>query len=484
MKTNALGLSIAAKLFLIVGFSFYQPAQAATLRGFEVVTQGSFLTQDQQRKLAATLASNPAALLGDIDFPVENKLKNKIKELELTLADKLQKNKKKKLAKQKEKIQNLLDQRIEFVHEYYIDADALNTILSKNPYLVRLFGSGQEPKKSAEAELYHTKQQFAQAFNSISEALASPITYERYLVLREQYKDIPFFKLLHNVRECIGCGISRLELPFVRAYFEKQVVDYVLSAHPDKKQQLVITDFASGNLFQIFVVVNKLVSLGYTNIRLNLVDIAFKGILERYQHLSAKSPSAKFLIKPGTFELSRANSDAIFDLAQSLSGSTPTVQETSDTALDVLWDLISDSEYNNTFAYFSQFFNGTGANIDLVIYGDAADYLSDAKLKPALKADLLLGVDYFTENNDVFEDLRKQGLKDTGMAFTIDHHFIGDDPHTAEFYFSSGTKQQPDMAHFEWDLKNQKLHPVKELPGTLDYYLSRAQLAELFTQQV
>lgn len=405
------------------------------------------------------------------------------------MLEKLQKVKKRKTTKKLEKIERMLDQGIGYVHENYIAADALHDVLLKNPYLVKLFGQEEKKegehaatkKRAAEAEMYTTKGDMARAFNNFAEIDNLSLTYDQYLELKEHYKNIPFFKLIHNVRECIGCGISRLEMPYIREYFEQKVMDFVLAKYPDKKTKLIITDFASGNLFQIFVIVNKLAALGYTNIRLNLIDLEFKSVINRYRSMLEKSPAPKLRIEPGTFELTDKDSDAIFNLSRGF-GQTVWGPQNFDVALEVLYGILTDTEYNNTFAHFSQWFNGTGLNLELVVYADAGDYLADCKVMPELKGDLLLGVDYFTDIQDVFEDLRKNSLKDTGMAFGLNHSDVEDNPQAAEFYFSLGTQKQPSMKIFEWDLKSKKLNPVQDLPGTLEYHISQARLAELFKE--
>lgn len=458
------------------------------LGGGKIESEGTFMSPADQKKIFDILVKNPASLMSDIDFKLESKLKEKRTALQKRALEKLSKSAKKRNVSKLDKINRLLDQNIKYIHEDYAWADALNDVLTQNPYLVNLF-KAKEDKKSAEAELQHTKKDFSSAFDAVAAMEGQALTYDQYQTLREQYKGKPFFELMNHIQECTGCAISRLEAPFVREDFEKRVTDYVTGAHPDKNARLVITSFAGGSMFEIAVIVNKLVALGYKNILLNLVDADFKSLMFRYTQSGVYDVNRNtdsywpFTIstQPGSIKLSKAEQDYIGNLYK-VDGKYVSYPSDPGYAFWHVRQLIEDAMDNNAFAYFKQWFNGLGVNLDLVIYDSAEAYIAEAAAHPELKSDLLLAVDYYTDLDDSLNMIRKQALKGTGMAFAIDHTNVEQGQENSQFFLSVGTQKQPDMDHFEWDLKAKKLTPVAELPGTPDYYVRTAELAELFNE--
>lgn len=487
LKINNFALGIVL-LSMISGFVEVQAAEA--LGGMRIESSGTFLGAVNQKRLFDLLVKDPSALMSDIDFAKEKqKLEKMHEELLKKSLEKLGKFKKRKTTRQTAKVERLLATGIGFVHEDYIWAEALDQILSKNPYLVNVFKE-EGSKKTREAELSQTKKEYAAAFNALAQLQGLPLTYEQYQMLHEQYAGKPFFKLIHNIRECINCGISYSDYPFIPEYFYKKVVDYVTSKHPDKNEQLVITEYASGNLFQIFTVLNKLVALGYKNLRLNLIDPEYTGIIRRYiaSGKAEMDPSRsaavyipeKVSIQPGAFEVSRADAASIGNLSKGLEGYVSYPQDPG-LAFAALQSMIDDSLFNNTFAYFKQWFNGLGVNLELVVYDSVHPYFADIEHDRELMADLLLAVDYCTECFTEFNDLRMKGLKDTGAAFSVAHTH-DESGNKVDYYFSVGSQKKSDMSHFKWDLSAKKLVPIAALPGTLDYYVSNAQLADLFAE--
>ena len=450
---------------------------AYTLRGLEIKAPGSVMSKADRQKIVDILVTNPAALLSEIDVDVERALQKKKKEHLIKLMGKLDKQKKIDVGQKLKKVNEMLDRQIGYFHEGYIISDIINEIMLKNPAIVRAFHESED-KGPAEAELYHTKKEFAQAFSKLAERFyGDPVSYDDYLQLKEAYKNKPFFNLIHNIRECVGCGIARLEVPFVREYFENKVTQYVHDTFPDKNQQIIITDFASGNLFQIFVLINKLAELGYTNVRLNLIDIEFQGVIDRYKETRGAYPVQ---IKPGTFTLSNNDIDAIVNLSEDLEGTLTMLPQDTWSTSDVIQTIVDDTMNNNTLARFIQWFNGSNLKLQVMVYGDATDYLADCAASPSFKADLLLAVDYFTDLNHILEKLREKGLKETGMAFSLDHAEVEKDMRNAEFFYSEGSQKDPRMKHFEWDLSTKQLKPVDHLPDTLEYALTGPQLSDIF----
>ena len=158
------------RIFYLIPLFFVNYVLSVPLQaGIEIKAEGTFINKAQRQKLVNLLVSDPGALLSDIDFTIENKLLEKKKELQLKMMEKLNKAKKKETGQELSKVKRMLDRQIGFIHESYIEADALNEILVKNPLLVKIF---QPEARPAEAELYHSKKEFAEAFNNLSQFIA------------------------------------------------------------------------------------------------------------------------------------------------------------------------------------------------------------------------------------------------------------------------------------------------------------------------
>lgn len=467
----------------ILGLAFAMPLGASTdsiPTGLRIEAEGTVMNKSEQTKLFKQLVDNPASLLSTIDFQLEQKLLARKKDLEAKMVEKLGKVRKRKTQKELAAIQRKLDNQYGYVHFNFIAADAYNDLLTKNPDLVRIFQPQHEDaemkKKPAEAESYQSKAAYADAFNTLMGLAAVGLTYDEYLKLKENYGSKPFFKVLHHAYECIACGLSRLQHPFIAENFENNVLDYVKKNFPDKNKQLVITNFQEGNNFMLFVILNKLVNAGYKNLRLNLVGSDYYAVLNRYE-ASGQAHSGAVNIQPGTFELKRYDRDALASFWRGMEGKYQASPIATDSTgvYSWLWSIVEATISNNMLAYFKQWFNGLGVQLELHAYNDIDLYLSDA----AGKADILLGIDLCSECVGDFNALRRKGLTPKGGAF-IEAHSHNPEGKVDNFYFARGVQNKPDMESFEWDLQAEKLKPVAELPGSLDYHLSQANLGSLF----
>jgi hypothetical protein len=450
--------------------------------GAGVTTTGSFISPAQQKKIMDLLVKNPAGFLSDIDLTIEESLVQKKKKLEQQLLQALSKEVKQKSAEKLAHVEQLLENSIGFIHENYADADILYKLLVANPFLVkrisdRALNVPQKAQAQEEAP-YYSQQELATAFNILAQNhLAIALTYDEYRTLKDSYKNNPLFTVLHNIRECIGCAISRIKTPFVREYLENKVIEHIMKVHPNKSEKIIITDFASGQLFEIFVIVNKLVAKGYNNIRLNVIDTEYKNLLASYKYLQATNTGKLPIQFDHFFELSPDNINFIFD---PLTG----FDQIKTAAL--LAGRLEYAAQNNMFVTFSQWFNNLGISFDLVIYDNAQAYLDDSRDNFNLKADLLIAVDYYATLNHILEDLRKKTLKQTGMAFSLDHAYptgVSVYLQNPQFYFSQGSQQVREMKHFKWNLEKKELEPSPAvLPETVDYAISVANLVNLFTE--
>lgn len=491
-------IPISLLLFIVLSYS-----NLYSIKGIEIKTTGTFIDARNRARVINAILKNPAYLVGDIqgldkELVARKKELNKIIKALGPFGDKL-------LEQTRDKLRNIIKHQIFWVHEDYIYADALYNVLQAHPYFVKLILLAAEGIKSGMSSrlfLEHqtiSKRELAEAFNAVaawrSYPAADPFVYidfRRYEQLKEIYQKNPVFNLMHHIRECIDCDISRKEVPQVRKFFEDKVVEAITKKFPDKNEQIVIADFATGNLFQTFINLNKIAALGYKNIRLNLIDVAYKPLIKKYAYeLSKQAKSHNVInIEPEYFKFDTT----LWNLSHGLHSKKGIISWKSFDSDDmrhcfldlpsliqyIIEPLIELTLFNNTFSCFSMWFNNTPVNLEVVIYGDAADYLEDCKNNNLLKSNVLTAVDYFTETQDIFEDLRKKCLKSRAKVLGLVHD-QEDQPngkYISHFYFTKGAQHKP-LKHFSIDLNTTKLTPISALPNTTDYYIE--DMRALFT---
>lgn len=87
-----------------------------------------------------------------------------------------------------------------------------------------------------------------------------------------------FFRYpLGGITECSSelCPASRSINPKIRYGFEQRIVNHLASQYPDRSQKIIYTSFASGDILPDIRILTILSNLGYANIELNLIDIAY-----------------------------------------------------------------------------------------------------------------------------------------------------------------------------------------------------------------
>lgn len=125
-----------------------------------------------------------------------------------------------------------------------------------------------------------TKKDKEHIFNIIAQLYYLDIPYTQYLDLEEKYRATDFFNTINYIQEC-QC-FSRRSHPF-RKEVEKRILKHLKDSNFDKKNKLIVTEFASGNLFEIFMIANLLIEHGYKNLQLNCIDLEYSPILSQYQ---------------------------------------------------------------------------------------------------------------------------------------------------------------------------------------------------------
>lgn len=89
----------------------------------------------------------------------------------------------------------------------------------------------------------------------------------------------PALAWLPGIGECT-CQTYARQTCGLRAKAEQDIADWIVKQQWPLDKKIVITDFASGELFSTFMVLNKLISLGYHNFQLNIIDPAYTSFVK------------------------------------------------------------------------------------------------------------------------------------------------------------------------------------------------------------
>ncbi len=240
------------------------------------------------------------------------------------------------------------------------------------------------------------------------------LNYQEYKECKKFYSDNPIFDIIHNIKECINCDISRLEAPEIRKEVEYTIINEFNNNFKDKQKSLTITDFASGRLFQTFVILNRIIREGYKNIKLNLIDIEYDELLNIFKfgkdfddtRVKLNTGCTKFDIKNIKHALGnyRPEFDALFHYC--------------------IYPELKNIFINNRFAYFLKWFNSLQVNLEVKVYKDTTDYINACKEDESLKSDFVMGIDYESNIIPVFKDLVKHSLKPDGKFVALVNYWL------------------------------------------------------------
>lgn len=478
-------------------------AQQMPMPGFHIKTEGTLFSQAVETRMRDILIKNPSFFLTDITPELKMALQKKQKDLKKRLKQRALIEGVATFSPEEQEIIDMDVYSYGFVHGDYIRAHAFVELLKQYPSLMVVINNLFQEKKQSFEEQPEKSYSIAQVFNLVGKIYSEldtivelhpdllgagfgpdefSMSYDSYLEMEKMYRGRPFFQLIHSIRECVGCGIARVEVPFVRRAYENKVVFDITHNHPHKSRQISITDFATGELFQTFVVINKLVAAGYKNIRLNIIDLAYNKLLQTYQ-MTMDGTIADIDLGVPDLQIDQIGQtiDFMFLVSQKeheLLENQQLVNEINKYSIDsstlkkyaftqVLDEIIEMVMYNNTLAAFSKWFNAWGVKLDLVAYADANDYVTECNKNPRIKSDVLLAADYYGETLSIFENLRKDTLKKNGLAIAVTHADRMSQKYPgmskAGFYFSFGRQQDATLRHFLWDLKRKSLIPVSEI---------------------
>lgn len=175
-------------------------------------------------------------------------------------------------------------------------------------------------KTRYQEDMLITKKDKQHIFEIIAQTLHLETPMTHYFDLEEKYRATDFFNTINYIQEC-QC-FSRRSHPF-RKEVEKRILKHLEVINFDKSKTLTVTEFASGNLFEIFMIANLLIEHGYKNLQLNCIDLEYRWILEKYRNdlskkeIKTKNGSAVFSISSYPWKKMQLSEDQIQEAKKS-----------------------------------------------------------------------------------------------------------------------------------------------------------------------
>lgn len=279
----------------------------------------------------------------------------------------------------------------------------------------------------------------------------SPLRVEDIKKLAKSDPSRGHFPLLY---EC-ACFAGRMQ-PF-RKTLEDTVINHlekqVKAGDRKRSDTVVITEFASGNLFPLFVLVNRLVALGYTSFAVNGLDLEYSGLVKYADEVGT----------PGTLNVgpaynlngltgTRANhKETLIDYLLSLNtkidaeGGEVAYEEKPAELTPFEKTLFAALDQHRIYEKLQQFVGWFAANknisLSLTLYADANAYGSVCAKDPKKRSDIFVALDYYPhETLPIFEAVANKCLKPEGIVATVVEIDLrpfekDDEPEQLEYYF-------------------------------------------------
>lgn len=258
----------------------------------------------------------------------------------------------------------------------------------------------------------------------------SPLRVEEIQKLAKADPSRGHFPLLY---EC-ACFAGRMQ-PFRKA-LEDTVINHlenqVKAGTRKRSDTVVITEFASGNLFPLFVLINRLVALGYTSFAVNGLDLEYSGLVNYAAEvgtpgtLNVGRPYSLNTLKGTRAEDKKAITTYLLDLNRKIDAEggeivfeekpldlTPE-EETLFSALD------THRMYEKVQQFVGWFAANTNISLTLTLYADANGYGEVCNKDPKKRSDIFVALDYYPhETLPIFEAVAKKCLKPEGIVATV-----------------------------------------------------------------
>lgn len=244
-----------------------------------------------------------------------------------------------------------------------------------------------------------------------SRRVARQATLEDY-----QYEDEQIVRLLQDLRrsgrsseifdltsirdlcECDCSALARVQ-PHLdankRKHFEFNFIQMAkILAKRSAQKGIVLTSTGSGDLFQEFVIINKLLNIGFKKIRVNLIDFKYREFVEELKRGGMTTLASGI----GRFGTARKTNFVC------LGGITEPVYRVNDRFM----------QFKRWFSTLSRLGIHPGSEVEVVVYGDIHDYVLDCREVLENKSDLLMVVDCDLSVSSL-KLVTRDCLKDFGM---------------------------------------------------------------------
>lgn len=305
-----------------------------------------------------------------------------------------------------------------------ITPELVNSIVLMHNTVHKDFNKAQSLDHLLKKSLFKKTEYQELIFNTIASDLDEydypwiDLSYEKYKFLKQEYKSLPFFNVLSNLRECTDCSLSRINNPSIRNWIEDHICNTIQNTHPNKTTTLVITDIATGNLFQLFIIIIKLINKGYYNFLLNIIDLSY---IPLYKNYSKKSNLPYTILNYDNYKLLPKDAHYINNELYKAYNHTP---HKPYYLTERFTTLANYSNLNNTLYQFTHWLkNIQNTTIDIILHPNINSYHQATLLNQVPSNSILLAVDYLI---DIYPDLyigwnklSESTLNSRGTAYSV-----------------------------------------------------------------
>jgi hypothetical protein len=310
----------------------------------------------------------------------------------------------------------------------------------------------------------------------------SPLRVEKIQKLAKADPSRGHFPLLY---EC-ACFAGRMQ-PFRKA-LEDTVINHlenqVKAATRKRSDTVVITEFASGKLFPLFVLINRLVALGYTSFAVNGLDLEYSGLVQYATEIGTPGtlnvgPAYNLKTLTGTrAEHKKAVTNYLLNLNRKIDAEGGEIVF-EEKPLDVTAEeeiLFGALDTHRMYEKIQQFVGWFAANknisLTLTLYADTNAYGTACSKDPKKRSDIFVALDYYPhETLPIFEAVANKCLKPGGIVATVVEIDLrpfekDNEPEELEYYFI--TIHDGTAEIFRFDGKKRFLKEIEHIDDVTD----------------
>ena len=366
----------------------------------------------------------------------------------------------------------------------------------------------------------------AYIFDIIAQLHDLKIDYNEFKSISDEYyRTHNFFIPIRYIQEC-DCESVHRSKPF-RKEVEQRIQQQIQKGNYDKTKPLVISEFASGPLFELFMIANIAVNMGYHNLVINCIDLVYGPLVKIYQQVLGgniqsldKSSIKNYAILNAEQLIDNQTKKLFLELKNMPSILQPTnpqppqpwqaggsisleehqrqwdeyTKEMNNSNdyhqklqqrygyLKPIWQALENFKFHNTFLQFIRWFaQDKQNNISLVLYDDVNAYIKACEKNANLKSDIIVAIDYWPDDNFHFwDELRTKALKPNGYAYSV-ADLILQHGQPLGYFLSIGTPDS--LLHYKFnfpDLSNYakyNLNPIRKIPKHINFVTNTVQPA-------